>query len=107
MPPTLGFFGSIGPWEIIVIMGVGLLIFGKRLPEVGKSLGKGIVEFKKGLAGIEDDVDKPTGTGDQATRPQPKEQTPPITQQDQPDHTLEARNPSSHTAQKTAPPAES
>src|SRR5438067_1084263 len=35
----------------------GLLIFGKRLPEVGKSLGKGIVEFKKGLKGIEDDIE--------------------------------------------------
>jgi sec-independent protein translocase protein TatA len=34
-----------------------LLIFGKRLPGVGKSLGKGIVEFKKGLKGIEDDVE--------------------------------------------------
>jgi len=33
-----------------------LLLFGKRLPEVGRSLGKGIVEFKKGLAGIEEEV---------------------------------------------------
>ncbi len=33
------------------------MIFGKRLPEVGRSLGKGIVEFKKGLAGIEKDID--------------------------------------------------
>jgi len=37
-------------------MGFGLLIFGKRLPEVGRSLGKGIVEFKKGLKGVEDDI---------------------------------------------------
>ena len=57
MTPVLGFIGSIGPWEIIVLLGLGLLIFGKRLPEVGKSLGKGIVEFKKGLAGIEDEID--------------------------------------------------
>jgi sec-independent protein translocase protein TatA len=42
--------------EWIMIAAVGLLFFGKRLPEVGRSLGKGIVEFKKGLAGIEDDV---------------------------------------------------
>jgi TatA/E family protein of Tat protein translocase len=43
-------------WGIILI--IGLLIFGKRLPEVGKSLGKGIVEFKKGLQGIGDEVDQ-------------------------------------------------
>ncbi|HHT9135532.1 MAG TPA: Sec-independent protein translocase subunit TatA/TatB [Candidatus Avalokitesvara rifleensis] len=33
-------------------------MFGKRLPDVMRSLGKGIVEFKKGVRGIEDDVDK-------------------------------------------------
>jgi sec-independent protein translocase protein TatA len=47
-----------GMMEWIVIGGIGLLIFGKRLPEVGRSLGKGIVEFKKGLKGIEDDIDE-------------------------------------------------
>lgn len=45
---------GFGEW--IVIAAIGLLLFGKRLPEVGRSLGKGIVEFKKGLKGIEDDV---------------------------------------------------
>jgi sec-independent protein translocase protein TatA len=43
--------------EMLIIMAVGLLLFGKRLPEVGRSLGKGIVEFKKGLKGIEDEID--------------------------------------------------
>lgn len=42
--------------EWLVIAAIGLLIFGKRLPEVGKSLGKGIVEFKKGLKGVQDEV---------------------------------------------------
>ena len=41
--------------ELIVIFAIGVLLFGKRLPEVGKSLGKGITEFKKGLKGIEDE----------------------------------------------------
>ena len=36
---------------------IGLLIFGRRLPEVGRSVGRSIVEFKKGVKGIEDDVD--------------------------------------------------
>ena len=42
--------------EWIVIAALGLLIFGKRLPEVGKSLGQGIVQFKKGLKGVEEEV---------------------------------------------------
>lgn len=49
-------FGSIGTWEMVMIAGLALLLFGKRLPDVGRSLGKGIVEFKKGLAGVEDEV---------------------------------------------------
>src|SRR5579871_3899018 len=44
-----------GPHMLILLV-IGLLIFGKRLPEVGRSLGKGIVEFKKGLKGVEDDI---------------------------------------------------
>ena len=48
---------SLGPMEMILIMGLGVLLFGKRLPEVGRSLGRGIVEFKKGLNGVGDDSD--------------------------------------------------
>ena len=47
----------IGPMEIGMIALVGLLIFGNRLPEVGKSLGRGIVEFKKGVRGIGDEIE--------------------------------------------------
>jgi sec-independent protein translocase protein TatA len=50
-------FGSLGPMEMMLIMGLGVLLFGKRLPEVGRSLGRGIVEFKKGLSGVGDDFD--------------------------------------------------
>lgn len=49
----------MSPVALIVILIVALLIFGKRLPEVAKSLGKGIVEFKKGVKGIEDEVERP------------------------------------------------
>ena len=48
-------FGMPSGFEWLIIAGIGLLIFGKRLPEVGKSLGQGIVQFKKGLKGVEDD----------------------------------------------------
>ncbi len=41
-------FGSIGGTELLVIMVIALLIFGPRkLPELGKSLGKGLSEFKR------------------------------------------------------------
>lgn len=50
-------FGWPGGPEWIVLLILGLLIFGKRLPEVGRSIGKGIVEFKRGIKGIEDDID--------------------------------------------------
>jgi len=48
----------------IVIAAIGLILFGKRLPEVGRSLGKGIVEFKKGLTGVADEIRQvdPTNT---------------------------------------------
>lgn len=48
--------GMPGGFEMLIIGVIGLLIFGKRLPEVGRSLGKGIVEFKKGLKGVEDEI---------------------------------------------------
>jgi sec-independent protein translocase protein TatA len=48
--------------ESLVLAFFGLLIFGKRLPEVGRSLGQGIVQFKKGLSGIEDDVEQAGAT---------------------------------------------
>ena len=54
-------FPNIGPMEMMMLMGLGVLLFGKRLPEVGRSLGRGIVEFKKGLNGVGDDFDSPSG----------------------------------------------
>jgi sec-independent protein translocase protein TatA len=48
-----------GPWELAIIAVIALLLFGKRLPEVGKSLGKGIVEFKRGLSDMQNEVTKP------------------------------------------------
>ena len=49
--------GMPGGAEWIIIAAIGLLLFGKRLPEVGRSLGKGIVEFKKGLKGVEEEAE--------------------------------------------------
>jgi sec-independent protein translocase protein TatA len=54
--PILGFVP--GPFEWMIIAGVGLLIFGKRLPEVGRGLGRTIVEFKKGLRDVGTEIDE-------------------------------------------------
>lgn len=60
---------QLGVMEMIVVMGVAVLLFGSRLPEVGRSLGKGIIEFKKGLRGIEDELDF-SGSSTSARRPE-------------------------------------
>ncbi|MDQ8047045.1 MAG: twin-arginine translocase TatA/TatE family subunit [Patulibacter sp.] len=50
---------SVGPGELIVILIIALLVLGpKKLPEAGKSLGKGIREFKDALSGEADKEDQ-------------------------------------------------
>jgi len=49
---------GLGPTEMIIIGVIAVLLFGKRLPEVGRSLGKGIMEFKKGVRGVEEELDR-------------------------------------------------
>lgn len=47
--------GVMGPWQIVIILVIVLLLFGgKKIPELMKGLGKGIKEFKDGLAGEDD-----------------------------------------------------
>jgi sec-independent protein translocase protein TatA len=43
-----------GPMELLVILIIAVLIFGKRLPEIGRGLGKSLMEFKKGLSEAQD-----------------------------------------------------
>lgn len=53
--------GNIGPLEIVVVLIIALIVFGpKRLPELGRSLGKGIREFRGSLGGDDKDEDEPS-----------------------------------------------
>ena len=54
-------FGMPGGYEVWIILLVALIIFGKRLPEIARNMGKSMTEFKKGLHEVEDvkqDVDR-------------------------------------------------
>jgi sec-independent protein translocase protein TatA len=49
---------SIGPLELIVVLAIALIVLGpKKLPEVGRSVGRGLREFKAGVSGPDDDED--------------------------------------------------
>ena len=66
-------FSWPGPFEMMLLAGLGLLLFGKRLPEVGRNIGKGIVEFKRGLKEAETEItSEPTTTTQQALPPKYK-----------------------------------
>ncbi|HEX8157227.1 MAG TPA: twin-arginine translocase TatA/TatE family subunit [Solirubrobacteraceae bacterium] len=53
---------NIGPMELILVLAIALIVLGpKKLPEVGKSLGRGMREFKQSISGgsNDDEVDEP------------------------------------------------
>jgi sec-independent protein translocase protein TatA len=67
---------NVGPWEIILLLLLALLLFGaKRLPEIGRSMGKGMREFKDSLSGKDDDdrAELPVGTQDTTAPAPPRE----------------------------------
>ena len=52
---------GLGPGEILALLGIALVLFGaKRLPEIGRSLGQGMREFKRSIRDISED--EPTST---------------------------------------------
>src|SRR5260370_7890905 len=75
MTPLFSFIGTLGTGELIVLLIIGVLLFGRKLPEVGRYLGKGIVEFKKGIKGLEDEFEttsNPTPRQDPVALDQPR-----------------------------------
>src|SRR5438876_1462435 len=79
----LGSMPNIGTGEIVLLLLLALLLFGaKRLPEIGRSLGKGMREFKDSVTGKDDDeprqlesaaVEPPVGTQDTTAPAAPRE----------------------------------
>jgi TatA/E family protein of Tat protein translocase len=72
---TLGIF-NLGTWEIVGIVAVGLLLFGSRLPSIARSLGKSVVEFKKGVKDVKGELsaeDEPRKLEDKSSRELPSE----------------------------------
>ena len=58
-----------GPLELVVILVIAVLLFGRRLPDIARSIGKSLTEFKKGMKETKDEIEKPIDTCEE----QPKE----------------------------------
>ena len=61
---------GLGGGEIILLLVLGVLLFGRKLPDIGRSLGKTMTEFKKGMKGIEDEVSEPSAPQRAAIEPE-------------------------------------
>lgn len=64
------------PWHLLFFGVIALLLFGRRLPEVGRSLGRGISEFKKGLKDVGDELNKTEEEDRQSRLSPPREAAP-------------------------------
>jgi sec-independent protein translocase protein TatA len=59
---------GLGPTEMMIVAGIAVLLFGSRLPEVARSMGKSVVEFKKGLKGVEEEINSAVSTSTAAPK---------------------------------------
>jgi len=64
MSPLFAYFGVSSPATWVIIGAIAFLLFGNRLPSVMRSLGRSVTEFKKGVAGIEDDINEAVAKAD-------------------------------------------
>src|SRR3954449_13015064 len=90
-------FGSVGTPELIIIFVIALIVFGPRkLPELGKSLGKSLAEFKRASNELKNTLDEEIRLEDQRSAPRPADQ-----------HTIHTPPTSSYSTTPTTTPAES
>lgn len=57
MSTLIAMFG-MGYWELMIVAGVMLLLFGHRLPTMMRSMGRGVTEFKAGLNEVTEEIEK-------------------------------------------------
>ena len=62
---------GLGPAEMMIVLVIGVLLFGKNLPNVGRSLGKSLMELKRGLSDIKSEMDVATYSQPSSTSSQP------------------------------------
>lgn len=62
--PLLAFIGMPGPFEMCIIAGIVLLLFGNRLPGAMRSMGRSITEFKSGMKEGDDEINSPSHEND-------------------------------------------
>src|SRR5262249_30666661 len=91
---------GLGPLEMLIVLGIAVLLFGSRLPEVGRSLGKGLMEFKKGLNDLKNEVDVATYSQPSSSRPS----TPGYKADDPDEPTAPKFEPPAHEPTEATPP---
>ena len=64
----LAFWSGLSPWHLLLVGALALLFYGNRLPEVARSLGKAVNEFKRGLREVEDEIGKDDTSGNKDRR---------------------------------------
>ncbi|OWK45493.1 twin-arginine translocase TatA/TatE family subunit [Fimbriiglobus ruber] len=63
---------GLGMQEILLLLLLGVLLFGRKLPDIGRSLGKTVIEFKKGINGMEEELNSSTSnTSRPSIEPEP------------------------------------
>jgi sec-independent protein translocase protein TatA len=55
---SLGLFGPIGTTELVIILVIALMLFGGRLPDVARSIGKSVNQFKRGLRDVDEEMNR-------------------------------------------------